>query len=73
MEFLRASTYKFEAFEGQVPYFKTHYIFSPNSNIQIEQTYQADDGFLWFGTNQGLYRYDGISTERIDGIEPFLR
>ena len=34
----------------------------------IEALAQSRDGYLWLGTNNGLYRFDGLSFERIDSV-----
>src|SRR5258708_24068520 len=34
----------------------------------IEALAQYRDGYLWLGTNNGLYRFDGLSFERIDPV-----
>lgn len=31
------------------------------SQIKVDQIVQDNDGFMWFGTRYGLYRYDGYS------------
>jgi len=31
------------------------------SQIKVDHMVQDDDGFMWFGTRYGLYRYDGYS------------
>jgi len=31
------------------------------SQIKVDQIAQDDEGFMWFGTRYGLYRYDGYS------------
>ena len=31
------------------------------SQIKVDQIVQDDEGFMWFGTRYGLYRYDGYS------------
>ena len=31
------------------------------SQLKVDQIVQDDDGFMWFGTRYGLYRYDGYS------------
>jgi ligand-binding sensor domain-containing protein len=37
------------------------------SQIKVDQIVQDDDGFMWFGTRYGLYRYDGY------GFKVFVR
>src|SRR5258708_8352430 len=34
----------------------------------IEALAQSRDGYLWLGTTNGLYRFDGLSFERIDPV-----
>ena len=34
----------------------------------VEALAQTRDGYLWMGTNNGLYRFDGVSFERFDPI-----
>jgi len=35
-----------------------------DTKIEINKITQDNDGFLWFGTNQGLFKYDGYSLEK---------
>lgn len=46
---------------AQVPHYNLHEVGEPYKNAQITLVYQAKNGFLWFGSNQGLFRYDGFT------------
>src|ERR1700742_5073123 len=47
---------------GAQPYYFNHYqVESGLSNNSVECSIQDDDGFLWFGTINGLNRFDGYS------------
>ncbi len=37
---------------------------------RINELYQDDDGFLWIGTDVGLYRFDGRATENYSQQDP---
>ncbi|MBK8506603.1 MAG: histidine kinase [Saprospiraceae bacterium] len=45
---------------GQSPYFVSH-SFDKVSTTRVNILQQDDQGFVWFGCDQGLYRYDGLS------------
>jgi ligand-binding sensor domain-containing protein len=45
---------------AQGPYFKKIELPSGLDDAQIELTTQCADGFIWTGTENGLYRYDGL-------------
>lgn len=44
---------------GQSPYFREHPLSEVYRDVKISLIGEASDGFLWFGSNQGLFRYDG--------------
>lgn len=46
--------------QAQVPYFITPSVNEQLSDEQIQTAFESKDGFIWLGTNEGLYRYDGI-------------
>ncbi|HWB92438.1 MAG TPA: two-component regulator propeller domain-containing protein [Puia sp.] len=47
--------------EGQPYYFNHYQVENGLSNNSVECSIQDDDGFLWFGTINGLNRFDGYS------------
>lgn len=56
---------------GQRPYQRLHELFSGREDYQVECILQDSTGIIWFGTNRGLFRYDGFSYEKFtasDGL-----
>src|SRR6478736_6650779 len=49
---------------GQAPYFQNYFLLRKNEPVQINTLFQDRTGFIWIGTNKGLFRYDGINTQR---------
>jgi ligand-binding sensor domain-containing protein len=49
---------------GQSPYFQQYFLLPRNDVVQIEAILKDKKGFMWFGTNKGLFRFDGINTKR---------
>ena len=47
--------------DGQPYYFNHYQVENGLSNNSVECSIQDDDGFLWFGTINGLNRFDGYS------------
>ena len=46
---------------GQVPFFQTYYLLKKNEPVQINVIFQDKTGFIWLGTNKGLFKFDGIN------------
>lgn len=44
---------------SQVPYFQQYYLLKKNEPVQTNAIFQDHDGYMWFGTNRGLFRFDG--------------
>lgn len=44
---------------SQVPYFQQYYLLKKNEPVQTNAIFQDRDGYMWFGTNRGLFRFDG--------------
>jgi ligand-binding sensor domain-containing protein len=50
--------------EAQVPAFQNYALLRRNEPIQVYTLFQDRDGFIWYGTNKGLFRFDGMSLDR---------
>ena len=50
---------------AQMPYFKNLKSDFFSEEVTINRLYQTRDGFIWLGTSNGLYRFNGIDFERI--------
>jgi ligand-binding sensor domain-containing protein len=48
---------------GQVPYFQSYYPLKKNISLEANTLFQDRSGFMWFGTDQGLFRFDGVNYE----------
>jgi ligand-binding sensor domain-containing protein len=44
---------------SQTPFFQNYYLLRKNEPVQVNTVFQDDAGFMWFGTNRGLFRFDG--------------
>jgi ligand-binding sensor domain-containing protein len=44
---------------GQSPYFQEYTLLSRKENLHVNSMLQDRDGFMWFGTTKGLFRFDG--------------
>src|ERR1044071_1761138 len=49
---------------GQAPYFQQYFLLKKNDAVQVESILKDRKGFMWFGTNKGLFRFDGVNTKR---------
>ena len=50
---------------AQVPFFE-HYRLLKREQVQVNVLFQDRSGFIWCGTNQGLFRLDGINITHYD-------
>ncbi len=46
---------------AQTPFLKPHQLFKGKEEYNVEVIYQSPEGWLWFGTDHGLFRFDGIT------------
>ena len=46
---------------AQSPHFKNHSILKGKKNFTVNTVFQDKMGYLWFGTSEGLVKYDGIT------------
>ena len=44
---------------GQVPFFQQYHPLKRNQPVQVNTVFQDKSGFIWLGTNKGLFRFDG--------------
>lgn len=52
-------------FASEIPFFKLLQIDRENISVRARILFQDKDGFLWTGTNNGLYKYDGFQFEKL--------
>ncbi len=44
---------------SQIPFFQHYYLLKKNEPVHVNDVFQDDSGFIWYGTNKGLFRFDG--------------
>jgi ligand-binding sensor domain-containing protein/serine phosphatase RsbU (regulator of sigma subunit) len=49
---------------GQTPFLRQHHLFRGKEEYNIKVIYQDPKGWIWFGTDRGLFRFDGINYSR---------
>src|SRR5882757_3528035 len=54
---------------AQSPFFQPYYLLKKNEPLKINKILQDKTGFVWFGTDKGLFKFDGISYRRFLGID----
>src|SRR5690606_3395375 len=46
---------------GQTPFFQQYYPLEKTQPVEVNALLQDRQGFIWLGTNKGLFRFDGIN------------
>jgi ligand-binding sensor domain-containing protein/serine phosphatase RsbU (regulator of sigma subunit) len=54
---------------AQTPFLKPHHLFRGKEEYNVEVIYQSPKGWIWFGTDHGLFRFDGINYTRYSASE----
>ena len=54
---------------AQIPYFQHYSLLKRNESVQVNVIFQDRTGFIWYGTNKGLFRFDGIQQERFTTLD----
>jgi ligand-binding sensor domain-containing protein/serine phosphatase RsbU (regulator of sigma subunit) len=52
------------AIYAQTPFLKPHHLFRGKEEYNVNVIYQDPEGWIWFGTDRGLFRFDGINYTR---------
>jgi ligand-binding sensor domain-containing protein len=50
---------------GQSPYFQQYYPLNKTQPVQVNTLLQDRSGFIWLGTDKGLFRFDGRAFQRL--------
>jgi ligand-binding sensor domain-containing protein len=45
--------------EAQTPHFQQYFLTRRNDPIQVNKIFQSREGYVWFATSKGLFRFDG--------------
>lgn len=54
---------------AQSPFFQSYYLVKKNEPVKVNKILQDKIGYIWFGTDKGLFKFDGISYRRFLGID----
>ncbi len=49
---------------SQSPYFKNYPLLKKNESVRVNRIFQDKVGFIWYGTDKGLFKFDGINLKR---------
>ncbi len=49
---------------AQMPYFKEYSLGEIYKDVRVNNLYELENGYIWFGTTDGLFRYDGLQFEQ---------
>ncbi|MCX6291000.1 MAG: histidine kinase [Bacteroidetes bacterium] len=50
---------------AQVPFFKLFQVDKERNGIRVQKLIRDDKGFIWLGTSEGLYKFNGIEFSKI--------
>ncbi|HTE32889.1 MAG TPA: two-component regulator propeller domain-containing protein [Chryseolinea sp.] len=51
---------------GQMPFFQSYSLLKRSESVQVNVIFQDKAGFMWYGTNRGLFRFNGIDLTHFD-------
>lgn len=65
---LLAFLFLFSSYAGktQMPFFQHYYLLKKNEPVQINRIFQDNAGFIWYGTDKGLFQFNGRLYKRYD-------
>ena len=49
---------------AQTPFFQQYFLMKKNEPVHVNRIFQDKNNFIWFGTNKGLFRFNGKNYER---------
>ena len=58
--------------QGQTPHFSNHPFSVDFKNTIVNTMLETQDGYIWFGTSNGLFRYDGLEFKHISKGDSLL-
>ena len=50
--------------KAQTPFFTTHELKEPHKHAKVNTVFESAGGYIWVGTSDGLFRYDGLGFEQ---------
>lgn len=53
--------------EAQSPYFKSYPILKGRPECEVKKFFQDSNGYLWFSTTEGLFRFNGVEFQHFNG------
>ncbi len=59
----------FFTLRAQTPFLHPHQLFKGREDYTVSRIYQDPKGWIWFGTDKGLFRFDGINYTRFTTSE----
>lgn len=57
---------------AQLPWFQSYRLLKKTEPVHINRIFQDRDGFIWFGTDGGLFRFDGKNHRRYTVADSLL-
>src|SRR5258705_7035548 len=55
---------------AQVPYFKPFIVDRDHRDLRCQRLMKDHSGYIWIGTSQGVYRFDGIDFQKFLTPDP---
>src|SRR5689334_23696239 len=55
------------AARAQSPHFQSYFLLRKGEPVQINKVFQDSKGYIWFASNKGLFRFDGVNQLLIEG------
>src|SRR5579859_6459324 len=46
---------------GQSPLFQSYHLLKKNEPVNVNKILQDKTGFIWFATDKGLFKFDGVN------------
>jgi ligand-binding sensor domain-containing protein len=54
---------------GQLPFFQSYSLLKKNEPVKVNKVLQDRTGFIWIGTEKGLFKFDGVRYRRFQTFD----